>query len=467
MSGSAMREVVVVGAGPVGLWLAAELRRTGVEVTVLERLTEPVPHAKSLTMHPRTLELLAMRGLADRWLAEGKQLPTTHFALLDNRVSYAELDTKYRFVLFLPQPRTEALLAEHASDLGVEVLRGRAVTGVRSFGDSVLVETETGETFQSRWVVGCDGPSSTVRKAAGIEFLGSPSTLSVPLGDVRLAEPPESVSLTVNGDNGALFLVSLGDGRYRVSPTDHSMLHVPKDEPLTLEELKESTRRVVGTDFGMHDPSYLARFGNATLQAARYRNGRILLAGDAAHIHMPLGGQGLNLGMQDATNLAWKLAAVIQGWAPEDLLDTYETERHPVGARVLADTLAQTSLVVSTSPENKALRARFNELIAEVPALNRELAVQVSGLGVSYGSCGSYGWRMPDLDVGGIGVFSLLREGRFVYLSSGDGAELALGPRVDVVRVDGLPWDGVLVRPDGHVGWVDGVGDAFSGVLGL
>ncbi|WP_086827204.1 FAD-dependent monooxygenase, partial [Allokutzneria sp. NRRL B-24872] len=338
-----MREVVVVGAGPVGLWLAAELRRTGVEVTVLERLTEPVPHAKSLTMHPRTLELLAMRGVADRWLAEGKQLPTTHFALLDNRLSYAELDTKYRFVLFLPQPRTEALLAEHASDLGVEVLRGRAVTGVRSLGDSVVVETDTGETFHSHWVVGCDGPSSTVRKAAGIEFLGSPSTLSVPLGDVRLADPPESVSLTVNGDNGALFLVALGGGRYRVSPTDHSMLHVPKDEPLTLAELKESTRRVVGTDFGMHDPSYLARFGNATLQAARYRNGRVLLAGDAAHIHMPLGGQGLNLGMQDATNLAWKLAAVIQGWAPEELLDTYETERHPVGARVLDDTLAQTS----------------------------------------------------------------------------------------------------------------------------
>ncbi|MFB9906001.1 FAD-dependent monooxygenase [Allokutzneria oryzae] len=465
-----MTDVVIVGAGPVGLWLASELHRSGVEVTVLERLAEPVPAAKALTLHPRSLELLAMRGLAQRWLDAGKALPSSHFALLDNRLSYAGLDTRFPFVLFIPQPRTEAMLAEHASALGVEVLRDHTVTGVRDEGESVVVDAEsvTGpRSFRARWVVGCDGPSSTVRKAAGIEFVGTPSTMSVAMGDVRLTDPPEAVSWTVNCDRGALFLTALGDGRYRVSPIDHATLHTAKDAPLTLEELRESTRRVVGTDFGMYEPTYLARFGNATLQASRYRSGRILLAGDAAHIHMPLGGQGLNLGMQDASNLAWKLTAVVNGWAPDTLLDSYEAERYPVGQRVLEDTRAQTALVIATTPESKALRTRFNEMLARHPSLNHELATQLSGLGVTYPVAGAdvlVGQRMPDLDLGQeTTVFGLLRTGRFVLLDLTGDTYADLGPMVDVVHASTMDtsrhpeWEdvrSVLLRPDGHVAWV-------------
>ncbi len=229
--------------------------------------------------------------------------------------------------------------------------------------------------------------------------------MRVAVGDVRLADPPAAPSLTLNRDNGALYLAALGGGRYRISPLDHATIFQATDDRLTLEELRESTIRVAGTDFGMYDPGYLIKFGNAALQAEMYRRDRVLLAGDAAHIHMPLGGQGMNLGLADAGNLAWKLAAVIHGWATPELLDSYHAERHPIGQRVIEDTRAQTALVTATTPDGKALRARFNELLADHPSVNRELAERLAGVTLTYPSPTDahplVGRRMPDLALTG------------------------------------------------------------------
>jgi 2-polyprenyl-6-methoxyphenol hydroxylase-like FAD-dependent oxidoreductase len=480
--GSAVREVrvvdvIVVGAGPVGLWLAAELRRAGVEVLVLEKLATPAPHTKALTILPRSLELFAMRGLEERFLAVGRQLPSYHFALLDNRLDFTVLDTPFPFALFLPQPQTEALLREHLDDLGVPVLGGHAVRVVRQEDDLVVVEAETAAgsaTFSARWAVGCDGPSSVVRKSIGVKFLGTPTTMRVAVGDVRLADPPPVPSLTLNRDNGALFLAALGDGRYRVSPFDHATIFQPEDDTLTLEELRASTIRVAGTDFGMFDPGYLIKFGNATLQAETYRRNRVMLAGDAAHIHMPLGGQGMNLGLADAGNLAWKLAAVVHGWARPELLDSYHDERHPIGQRVVEDTRTQAALVTANTPDGKALRARFNEMLAKHPSLNRELAERLSGVDLTYEALSDenplVGRRMPDLALTGTSapsVFALLRHVRFVLLDL-TGGQLGerftgMSPALDVAAASAMAtatlpeWRGVravLLRPDGHIGWV-------------
>lgn len=470
-------DVIVVGAGPVGMWLAAELRRAAIDVLVLEKLAEPAPHTRALTILPRSLELLAMRGIVDRWLAAGRQLPSYHFALLDNRLDFTAVRSTFPFVLFLPQPKTEALLRGHLGELGVPVLGGHTVSRVRQDDGSVVVEAETAAgktTYSARWVVGCDGPSSVVRKSMGVGFLGTPTTMRVAVGDVRLTDPPGAPSLTLNRDNGALFLAALGDGRYRISPLDHATMFEAADDTLTLDELRESTIRVAGTDFGMHDAGYLVRFGNATLQAEAYRTERLLLAGDAAHIHMPLGGQGMNVGLADAGNLAWKLAAVIHGWAGQQLLDSYHAERHPIGQRVVEDTRAQTALVTATTPDGRALRARFNELLADHPSVNRELAQRLAGVDLAYppATDGSplVGRRAPDLPLVGAtapSVFGLLRRMRFVLLDLTGGrlARRFTGPcpALDVACASAMDtsshpeWQdarAVLLRPDGHVAWV-------------
>ncbi|SFJ62616.1 2-polyprenyl-6-methoxyphenol hydroxylase [Amycolatopsis sacchari] len=445
-----MTDVLIAGAGPTGLWLAAELRLQGVAVTVLEARRERSPHSKALTLHPRTLEIFAMRGIADRFTTAGLPVPTGHFGALENRLDFAVLDTPFPYTLFLPQVRTEELLEEHARALGADIRWGHRVTGLAQDADGVTVEVEGGERLHAQYVVGCDGTRSTVRQAAGIGFPGTDATVWGWLGDVVLDEPPAQ-PVNVAGEDGGVMLVPLPGGISRI------VGHTPEDQgahpgELTFDELRAKTTRVLGTDFGMRDPHWLSRFGNATRQAVRYRSGRVFLAGDAAHMHFPAGGVGLNVGVQDATNLGWKLAAAVHGTAEDGLLDSYHAERHPVGAALLEHTRAQTALMTAYTPEGRALRSVLSGLIAEVPELSRVLAERLAALDVAYPSAdpGAHpltGTRAPDLALtDGSNLLSLLRSGEPV--------------RLDGIQLVGAPpqWAGVrsaLVRPDGYVAWAN------------
>ncbi|GAA5165784.1 FAD-dependent monooxygenase [Amycolatopsis dongchuanensis] len=445
-----MTDVLIAGAGPTGLWLAAELRLQGVAVTVLEARRERSPHSKALTLHPRTLEIFAMRGIADRFTTAGLPVPTGHFGALENRLDFAVLDTPFPYTLFLPQVRTEELLEEHARALGADIRWGHRVTGLAQDGDGVTVEVEGGERLRAQYVVGCDGTRSTVRQAAGIGFPGTDATVWGWLGDVVLDEPPAQ-PVNVAGEDGGVMLVPLPGGISRI------VGHTPEDQgahpgELTFDELRAKTTRVLGTDFGMRDPHWLSRFGNATRQAVRYRSGRVFLAGDAAHMHFPAGGVGLNVGVQDATNLGWKLAAAVHGTAEDGLLDSYHAERHPVGAALLEHTRAQTALMTAYTPEGRALRSVLSGLIAEVPEFSRVLAERLAALDVAYRPTDPAahpltGTRAPDLALtDGSNLLSLLRSGQPVRL---DGTQLVGAPP---------QWAGVrsaLVRPDGYVAWAN------------
>jgi 2-polyprenyl-6-methoxyphenol hydroxylase-like FAD-dependent oxidoreductase len=470
-------DVAVVGGGPVGMWLAAELHRGGVRPVVLERRAERPPYSKGLTIYPRTVEQFAMRGLVDRWLAEGTPVPSSHFALLKNRLDFSFLDTRYPYTLFLPQRRTEELLEEHLAELGVPYLRQHAVTGLRQdeAGVDLDVDSPGGPTVvRAAYVAGCDGAASVVRAAAGIDFAGTPDAWQTILGDVELTDPPPTPTLTLNQPGGSLYMVAIGGGRYRLAVIDHATLYDLTDQPVTFGDLRASALRVAGTDFGLRETpdAWLSRVGNATRQAGRYRAGRVLLAGDAAHIHYPAGGQGLNLGLQDAGNLAWKLAAEIRGWAPSGLLDSYHAERYPVGLDVIDDSLAQCGLFANPTREGIALRDRFNAILGAQPSLCRELAVRLSGLAIRYPAAGqAAGQRVPDLDLRdapAATVFGLLHSAKFVLLNLGPepAAPAGFADRLDVVTAglaaDHPEWAGigaVLIRPDGYVAWASRADD--------
>ncbi len=430
-------DVIVVGAGPVGLWLASELQLAGVSTVVLERAAERSPHTKALGMHVRTLEVFAMRGALDELLAAGMRLPAWHFGLLDRRVSFAGLDTPYPFMLAIPQVITEEILEKRALALGVRILRGHEVTGMTQDQDSVRVEVNSETVLTAAYVVGCDGAGSTVRKAAGIAFPGTDSTAWGYLADVTLDDPPQGPYAQYT-PQGALIVAPLPGGLHRVTGFDPAS---PDRTDLTLENVRASVFAVTGTDFGMRDPVWLSRFGNAGRLASTYRTGRVLLAGDSAHMHMPTGGLGLNVGVQDAMNLGWKLAAVVQGRSPATLLDTYHTERHAVGAWVVQNAQAQTALLTTFTPENQALRATLSTLIDRNPALEHDLAMQLSGLDVSYpaeeGVHPLVGTRAPDL------------HGK-LFASMHDGRPLHVTPTEDT-RPE---WKGIAtaeIRPDGYV----------------
>jgi 2-polyprenyl-6-methoxyphenol hydroxylase-like FAD-dependent oxidoreductase len=471
-------DVAVVGGGPVGMWLAAELHRGGVRPVVLERRAERPRHSKALTIYPRTLEQFAMRGLADRWLAEGTPVPSSHFALLRNRLDFSFLDTRYPYTLFLPQRRTEELLEEHLAQLGVPYLRQHAVTGLRQDETGVDLDVDSPggpAVIRAAYVAGCDGAASIVRAAAGIEFAGTSDTWRTVLGDVELTAPPPVQSLTLNQPGGSIYMVAVGGGRYRLAVIDHATMYDLTGEPVTFEDLRASALRVAGTDFGMRQTPdmWLSRVGNAARQAACYRAGRVLVAGDAAHIHYPAGGQGLNLGLQDATNLAWKLAAEIRGWAPPGLLDSYQAERYPVGHDVIEDSLAQCGLFASPGREGLALRDRFNAMLGAHPSLCRELALRLSGLAIRYPAAGQVaGQRVPDLDLRdarAATIFGLLHPARFVllHLKPGPQAPAGYAGRLDTVTAELATahpeWAGVraiLIRPDGYVAWASDADDA-------
>ncbi|MEU9077908.1 FAD-dependent monooxygenase [Kitasatospora sp. NPDC048538] len=387
-----MLDVLVAGAGPVGLWLAAELRLHGVEVTVVERRTAPDGRSRAVGMQAGTLDTFATRGLAERFIERGTPVPTGHFGAATTRLDFSTVGAVHPFMLGLGQSVTERLLEEHAVAVGARVLRGQEVVSLTQGPDAVEVVLRADgahRTVRARWVVGCDGTRSAVRQAAGIDFPGQDTTMTGWLADVELAAgpaagpdgpptAPPTAPLAATGPAGSFLAVPIGDGVHRLAGLSTATMHRGTGEPLTLEEVREQTRALLGRDLAVRNPRWLSRYGNATRQAAHYRAGRVLLAGDAAHMFFPAGGQGMNLGIQDAANLGWKLAAVLQGRAPDALLDSYEAERRPAARAVIDNTRAQLALFAAASPEQIALREVWSEALAD-PRTNRRWARRIAG----------------------------------------------------------------------------------------
>jgi 2-polyprenyl-6-methoxyphenol hydroxylase-like FAD-dependent oxidoreductase len=440
---------------------------------VLEKRGRRSEHSRAFTLHARTLEVFAARGLAGGWLAEGQRIPTTHYAMLSSRLDLSGLDSDFPFVLAMPQVRTEELLEEHAAATGVQILRGHEVTSVAADDDGVLVTADGPDgprEFRAGYLAGCDGRRSIVRDAAGIGYEGTEDTITCVIGDVHVADPDVPPAMTLHSEAGSFYGVRIDPARHRLIGIEHATMTTARDVPLEFGEYRATIERLAGRDFGMHDPTWLTRVGSSTFQADRYREGRIVLAGDAAHVHFPMGGQGLNLGLQDAMNLGWKLAAVARGQARPDLLDSYGAERAPAGQAVIQDTLAQTAVVAAQGREGQALRAMLTGALAASPELNHQLAVAASGVDVSYpagpGDHRLTGRRVPNLKLAdGSEVFGRLVPGRFVLagVAPGQLADQA-GPDAAaavVATADGFagaepPWDTVgaaLIRPDGHLAW--------------
>ncbi|NLU70371.1 rifampin monooxygenase [Streptomyces sp. HNM0574] len=454
-----MRDVIVVGGGPTGLMLAAELRLHGVDVLLLEREPEPTGQSRALGLHARSVEVMDQRGLLGRFLAHGERVRAGGF-FAGLGTSWPEgLDTAHSYVLAIPQAVTERLLTEHAAGLGAEFRRGRTLVGLSQDADGVTVELADGTRDRARYLVGCDGGRSTVRKLLGVGFPGEPARTETLLGEVEVTASQEelaSVVARVRRTQARFGTMPLGDGVYRVIVPAEGVAG-DRSVPPGLEELKARLRAVAGTDFGVHSPRWLSRFGDATRLAERYRTGRVLLAGDAAHVHPPTGGQGLNLGVQDAFNLGWKLAAEVDGWAPEGLLDSYHAERRPVAAEVLENTRAQT-LLLSAEPGTRSVRGLLAELM-EFEEVNRYLIEKITAIGVRYDLGEGHpllGRRLRDVALKRGRLYSLLHAGRGLLLDA-TGRLSAAGweDRVDHV-VDGseeLDVPAVLLRPDGHVVW--------------
>ncbi|MEU2394634.1 FAD-dependent monooxygenase [Streptomyces sp. NPDC007369] len=470
--------VVVVGAGPTGLMLAGELRLAGVPVIVLERLGEPTGQSRALGLTVRTMEVFDQRGLLER-LGEVPTNPMGHFGGL--LVDFSGLDSSHRTAHSIPQGRTERMLGDWAAGLGADIRRGHEVVAITpdAYGVDLAVRGPDGSSLRLRasYVVGCDGGRSTVRKLGGFGFPGTPGSMEMLLADVRGCEI-EAHPFGKRYPGGIAMSAPLGDGIQRVILREHGA--APRTEPAGFEDVAAAWQRVTGQDIGHAEPVWASSFSDAGRLAASYRRGRVLLAGDAAHIHLPAGGQGMNVGIQDAVNLGWKLAAQVSGWAPPGLLDTYHRERHPVGERLLLNTRAQ-GLLFLGGDEVQPLREVFGELIAH-PDVARHLAHMVTGLEIAY-DCGPgthplLGRRLPHQELTGeadtkTSTTELLRAGRGLLLDLAGSAELrriasAWHGRVEVFT--GRPHapgedspfagtDALLVRPDGHVAWAAGQDD--------
>jgi 2-polyprenyl-6-methoxyphenol hydroxylase-like FAD-dependent oxidoreductase len=450
-----MPEVIVVGAGPTGLLLAGDLARAGIAVTVLERRAQESNLTRAFAVHARTLEVLDARGLADDLVATGQRVPELRL-LRQVRVDLSALPSRFPYVLITPQYETERLLTARAVGHGAEIVEGAEVVGVRQDADGVDVDVRVDGAVHTRraaYLVGTDGVRSTVRSALDLPFPGRSAVRSVMLADVRLAQAPTEV-LTVNATGNAFgFTAPFGDGWYRVIAWSREDQQ-PDSAPVTLDEIRSVILRALGTDYGMHDARWLSRFHSDERQAPRYRVGRVLLAGDAAHVHSPAGGQGMNTGLQDAANLGWKLAATLRGTAPPGLLDSYQEERHPVGRMVLRMSGGLLRVGLARPWQVPALRA-VATAVSWSPVVRRRAAGQVSGISIGYPRPpGAHPWtgrRAPDLTLDGGGrLYEALRDGAFVLVTP-DGAGAPDGVRV--VR-PAAPGPTVLVRPDGYLGWV-------------
>ncbi|MFJ8630111.1 rifampin monooxygenase [Streptomyces sp. NPDC093568] len=454
-----MIDVIIAGGGPTGLMLAAELRLHDVRVVVLERLTEPTSQSRGQGLHVRSVEVMAQRGVLDRFAAVSEKFQLGGLFGGIVKPWPQSMDTAHPYTLAHPQPVTERLLNERALELGTDLRRGCEVVGLSQDADGVTVELADGTHLRSRYLVGCDGGRSLVRKTLGVGFPGEAATVETLLGEMELTEDPETIAAVVAEVRETQLRFgagATGDGVYRVVVPAEGVAEDRASEP-TLEEFKQRLRAVAGTDFGAHSPRWLSRFGDATRQAERYRVGRVLLAGDAAHIHPPTGGQGLNLGVQDAFNLGWKLAAAVHGWAPEGLLDTYHAERHPVGAAVLANTRAQITLL-GTDPGATALRELFSKLM-DFEEVNRYVTGLITGVDVRYDFGEGHellGRRMPDVSLKQGRLYELTHGGRGLLLDrTGQLSVRGWADRVDHVVDAGAELDvpAVLLRPDGHVAW--------------
>jgi 2-polyprenyl-6-methoxyphenol hydroxylase-like FAD-dependent oxidoreductase len=485
--------VVIVGGGPTGLMLAGELALAGVDVAIVERrANQELAGSRAGGFHSRTIEVLDQRGIADRFLAQGQVAQVARFGWTPLDIS--DFPTRHNYGLGLWQNHIERILAGWVGELGVPIYRGREVTGFAQDDAGVDVELSDGESLRAEYLVGCDGGRSLVRKAAGIEFPGWDPTTSSLIAEVEMAEEPElgihRNAFGIHSFGRAEYEIRDGEvvymdgGPVRVMVTEQ---HVgPTTEP-TLRDLSEALIGACGTDYGIHSPTWISRFTDMTRQAAAYRDRRVLLAGDAAHVHSPDGGQGLNTGVQDAVNLGWKLAQVVKGTSPESLLDTYHAERHPVAARVLRNTMASVALR-RPDERTKALRDTMAELLG-MDEPRRRFAAMLSGLDIHYDLGEGHkllGRRMPDLDLvtanGPLRVFTLLHDARPVLLNLAEPGGFDIAPWADRVKVIDAAYAGawelpalgavtapaaVLIRPDGYVAWVGdltrlGLADALT-----
>ena len=484
--------VVIAGGGPTGLMLAGELALAKIDVAIVERrASQDLPGSRAGGLHARTIEVLDQRGIAERFLAEGKKAQVAGFAA--TKFDISDFPTRHPYGLGLWQNHIERILAAWVGELPVTFYRGREVTGFAQDDAGVDITLSDGLRLRAEYLVGCDGGRSLIRKAAGIDFPGWDPTTSALLAEVEMTEEPQlGIRRTPSGMHAlgkVEYEIKDGEVVYKKGGTVGVMLtesQIGTSEP-TLRDLSEGLIAVYGTDYGSHSPTWITRFTDMTRQAATYRSGRVLLAGDAAHVHSPVGGQGLNMGVQDAVNLGWKLAQVVKGTSPESLLDTYHAERHPVAARVLRDTMAQVALM---RPDDRieAVRDVVSELLS-MDEPRKRFAARMSGLDIHYDLGEGHpliGRRMPDLDLatssGPLRVYTLLHDARPVLLNLGEPGGVAIGPWADRVQlIDAkhvgtweLPAIGpvtaptaVLIRPDGYVAWVGdltqlGLADALT-----
>jgi 3-(3-hydroxy-phenyl)propionate hydroxylase len=464
------------------MMLAAELALARVDVAIVERRESPaLAGARAGGLHARTIELLDHRGVADRFLSQGKVAQVAGFALIPLDIS--DFPLRHNYGLALAQNHIERVLAAWVDELSVSIYRGREVTGFAQDDSGVDVALSDGGSLRAKYLVGCDGGRSLIRKQAGIDFPGWAASVSYLIAETEMQdEPPWGVRL---GEKGINAVAKMDDGkRARVVLIEPELRQ--GDEP-SLDELRQALIAVYGSDFGVHDVTWLSRFSDMARQAASYRERRVLLAGDAAHVHSPAGGQGLNLGVQDAVNLGWKLAQVVRGTSHESLLDTYQAERHPVAARVLKNTLAQTALARGDE-RTKALHEKMSELL-QMDEPRKRYAAMMSGLDIHYDLGPGHpllGRRMPDLDLitesGPRRVFSLLHDARPLFLDLGEPGAFDITPWADRVRKTDARYAGawelpllgavaapsaVLIRPDGYVAWTssgtdDGLRDALT-----
>jgi 2-polyprenyl-6-methoxyphenol hydroxylase-like FAD-dependent oxidoreductase len=460
--------VVIAGGGPTGMMLAAELTLAGVDAVVIERRASlELDGSRAGGLHARSLEVLDQRGVVDRFTAEGQAHPFAGYA--GTFLDISDFPSRHNYVLALWQSDFERILGGWVDELGAPIRHSCEVVGFTQDEAGVDVDLSDGTTLRAGYLVGCDGGRSLIRKGADIDFPGWDPTISFLIAEVEMAEEPEVGPLPGGGGVGPVDREQAG-GPYRVVLPEEGIHHTA--EP-TLAYLSETLIATFGTDYGVHSPTWISRFTDMTRQAASYREGRVLLAGDAAHVHGPHGGQGLNTGVQDAVNLGWKLARVVDGTSPEQLLDTYHAERHPVGARVLHNTMAQVALS-RTDERSQALRDTMLEQLA-MDEPRRRIAGMISGLDIHYDLGEGHpllGRRMPDLDLqtaaGPTRVFELLHDARPVLLDLGSPGDLDLAPWADRVRFVAASYDGawdlpvlgevaappaVLIRPDGHVAW--------------